>query len=376
MSSAQRARERRGTAVKIDTRIQPRGNNSANLPFFNASRPWVGTRNKECDANVVLMSFCEYQPEQHMIRLPRSRRAFTLIELLVVIAVITVLMAMLLPAIQKVRAAADRMICASNLKQMGIALHHFHGDYRRFPPGYSANASYLDGQSDTSPGWGWGSYLLPYLEEDAVYRTLAFNLPVEHPANAAAVKSRIKMFLCPSDEVPPTSFLITTPANNPLVSVGPSSYAATCGPDDSETTAETGLGVFYRNSKTRFADVPDGVSYTIFLGDRAWNQTHGTWVGAPANGVVRAGDRNKWPFATAGAPVFVLVHNNWLNIETDADGGLDDFSSNHVNGANFLFGDGSVHFIQSVTIDGQRRYDFWALGTRNGGEVLVELDYD
>jgi prepilin-type processing-associated H-X9-DG protein len=90
---------------------------------------------------------------------------------------------------------------------------------------------------------------------------------------------------------------------------------------------------------------------------------------------VRAGDRNIWPNATAGAPVFVLVHNNWLNITTDADGGLDDFSSNHVNGANMLFGDGSVHFIQSITIDGQRRHDFWALGTRSGGETVVELDY-
>lgn len=303
------------------------------------------------------------------------RHAFTLIELLVVIAIIALLMAMALPAIQKARAAMDRLVCANNLKQIGTALHHFHGDYKYFPPGYTANLPYVDGQMDTAPGWGWGAYLLPYLEEDNLYNTINFTLPIEHPRNAWAVKRKLKLFICPSDDIPVSSFTITTAANANLVEVGPSSYAATCGPDESEATAETGLGVFYRNSKTRFADVTDGVSNTIFLGDRAWNQTKGTWVGAPANGVVRAGDRNAWPNATAGAPVFVLVHNNWLNITTDADGGLDDFSSNHVNGANMLFGDGSVHFIQSITIDGQRRYDFWALGTRGGGEAIVDPDY-
>src|SRR5260221_9201676 len=93
-----------------------------------------------------------------------ERHAFTLIELLVVIAIVTLLLAMLLPAIQKVRAAADRMLCSSNLKQMGTGLHQFHGDYGRFPPGYLAVTSYLDGQSDTAPGWGWAAYLLPYIE--------------------------------------------------------------------------------------------------------------------------------------------------------------------------------------------------------------------
>ena len=73
--------------------------------------------------------------------------------------------------------------------------------------------------------------------------------------------------------------------------------------------------------------------------------------------------------------MFVLVHNNWINITTDADGGLDDFSSNHTGGVNLLFADGSVHFLRSITVDGVERRAFWALGTRAGGEVIQGLDY-
>jgi prepilin-type processing-associated H-X9-DG protein len=72
--------------------------------------------------------------------------------------------------------------------------------------------------------------------------------------------------------------------------------------------------------------------------------------------------------------VFVLVHNNWINIETDADGGLDDFSSNHIGGVNLVFADGSVRFLRSITADGVERRAFWAMGTRAGGEVIQGLE--
>ena len=85
--------------------------------------------------------------------------------------------------------------------------------------------------------------------------------------------------------------------------------------------------------------------------------------------------QNKWPMATGSAQALILVHNNWINVTTDADGGLDDFSSNHPGGANLLFADGSVHFMRSITTDGEQRRSFWALGTRAGGEVIVGLDY-
>jgi prepilin-type processing-associated H-X9-DG protein len=146
------------------------------------------------------------------------------------------------------------------------------------------------------------------------------------------------------------------------------------GDDHSEVDDATGNGIFYRNSKTRIADITDGTSQTVLLGDRAWSQTQGIWAGAPNTGITRPGPQNPWSSATASAAALVLVHNNWINIRTDADGGLDDFSSNHPGGVNLLFADGSVHFLRSITSDGQERRSFWAMGTRAGGEVIQRLD--
>src|SRR5580693_5332121 len=97
------------------------------------------------------------------------RHGFTLIELLVVIAIIAILVALLVPAVQKVREAAARLSCTNNLKQVGLAMHNYHDANRKFPPGYVATGPYVNGATDTSPGWGWATFILPYLEQNALY---------------------------------------------------------------------------------------------------------------------------------------------------------------------------------------------------------------
>src|SRR5216683_2638902 len=104
-----------------------------------------------------------------------ARKAFTLIELLVVVAIIAILLGLLLPAVQKVRESANRLKCQNNLKQIGLACHQHHDTYKSFPPGYQASASY----PDTTPGWGWAAFLLPYIEQENLYRQIDFHKPVE-----------------------------------------------------------------------------------------------------------------------------------------------------------------------------------------------------
>jgi prepilin-type N-terminal cleavage/methylation domain-containing protein/prepilin-type processing-associated H-X9-DG protein len=298
----------------------------------------------------------------------RPRQAFTLIELLVVIAIIGALVGLLLPAVQKVREAANRIRCANNLKQIGIACHQYHDTFSTLPPGYLATAAY----PDTTPGWGWAAFLLPYVEQQNLYRQLDFTRPVQ---DSPAIQTLVPVYLCPSDLIAQTSFPLTDVTLNPIAVVAPCSYAATVGQDASEVDAPTGDGVFYRNSHVRFTDILDGTSQTVLAGDRAWCQTQGTWAGCPSGAVTRAGERNVWLYATGPAQALVLVHNNWLNITTDADGGLDDFSSNHPGGGNMLFADGSVHFVHSILVDGPEHRAFWALGTREAGDVVQGLEY-
>src|SRR2546422_7413383 len=102
----------------------------------------------------------------------RVRPGFTLIELLVVVAIIAVLVGLLLPAVQRVREAANRLKCANNLKQIGLACHAYHDGQGSFPPGYAAfpNRDLMV----TTPGWGWAAYLLPYIEQTNLYQNIQF----------------------------------------------------------------------------------------------------------------------------------------------------------------------------------------------------------
>jgi prepilin-type N-terminal cleavage/methylation domain-containing protein/prepilin-type processing-associated H-X9-DG protein len=308
-----------------------------------------------------------------------ARAAFTLVELLVVMAIIGILISLLLPAVQQLRAAAARAQCMNNLKQVGLALHNYHDAYKHLPPGYGATMPYVDGATDTAPGWGWAAFILPQLEQSNLYRQLNFTQPVQ---NSPSIQTLVPIYLCPSDIVPQGPFPLTDGLGNTICMAAPTSYSACCGNDASDTTAPTGNGVFYRNSQTRLTDITDGTSETILIGERAWSKANGIWAGAVPGGVIRRGQYNPCqpvvPGAWYPAATLVLSHAHMNNALFDSDGsaGMDDFGSMHFGGSNFLFADGSVHFLRSVPSDnpdGSYTADglaFQTLGTRANGEVV------
>jgi prepilin-type N-terminal cleavage/methylation domain-containing protein len=294
----------------------------------------------------------------------KLRKGFTLIELLVVIAIIAILIGLLLPAVQKVREAANRMSCQNNLKQIGLALHNYHDRMNGFPPGYYDVAPWP--QDDQGPGWGWASFLLSDLEQDNLQRTINYNLNVgsSAPAIVAARRTFLKVFQCPSDPNTTQFFTVTDGgANSWLLAHG--SYVA-CngndGVDDNSTPPHT--GAFVRGTRGfRTADMTDGLSSTFFVGERCTTMSWSTWAGAITGAQVPS---VRSPGDYSGASALVLGHcgphlpND--NIVTDADA----MSSGHMAGVQFLFGDGSVHMISNAI--GQSVYD--ALATRGGGEVV------
>lgn len=289
----------------------------------------------------------------------RSKRGgFTLIELLVVIAIIAVLIGLLLPAVQKTREAAARMQCMNNLKQIGVALHNYHGREGSFPPGYTSAVA--ADNSDLGPGWGWAAYLLPDLEQTTVSGMINFSAAVGAASHAVPRVQRLKVFRCPTDDAPST--FITTNAN---VEVAFSNYVGMFGVPEVAADPGAGDGIFYRNSAVAVTHIKDGSSNTIAVGERGSHLALNTWTGAVTGALVPP--RVPSALGPEGAPVLCLGHTGNAaagHTPNNPNNHVDDFGSYHVQGANFLFADGSVRIIGN----GINPMVWEALGTRSGNE--------
>jgi prepilin-type N-terminal cleavage/methylation domain-containing protein/prepilin-type processing-associated H-X9-DG protein len=306
----------------------------------------------------------------------RRRAGFTLIELLVVIAIIAILIGLLVPAVQKVREAAARSKCKNNLKQLGLAFHNYHAAHGTFPPGFVSAAAFTDGPS-LGPGWGWGAHLLPFLEQDNLYRQINFARDIADPANAQARITPLSVFLCPSDIPPRSTVTVNDGSGNPICDVAFGNYVGMAGvyevsgyPD----TSNGAPGVLLRNSSVRVTDISDGSSNTLFVGERAWmwkgkvRSPQTTWVGAVTNAVIPQLLNPALGYEVEG--VLVLTNSGVVAEARVPNNPLDhveDASSNHDQGVNFLFGDGSVRSIQ----DSVSPVVWVGITTRAGNEAVT-----
>ena len=344
---------------------------------------------------------------------PRHRRGFTLIELLVVIAIIAILIGLLLPAVQKVREAASRIKCANNLKQIGLALHAYEGVHKVYPSAYVTQNTALDGSAFGVPygddnrngptGFAWGVFLLPFLEQDNLYRQFKLNEACWSPGNAAAARTKVAVFLCPSATGGDDGFDVQklgrdhrhgTPFT-PNITFAHSHYVTNAGVHQpwGRTTAysydftipepipENGGrlaridGPFYRNSKTSVASVIDGLSNTVFIGEHSSILSNKTWVGVVPGAVTPPRlDLRPWPSENNTGGCLVGVHSGpdthdhpevIIHAPNDPFGHTDEMWGEHGYGCNVLFGDGSVRFVTTFI-----RPNTWvALSTKDGGEV-------
>jgi len=296
-------------------------------------------------------------------RLPR--KGFTLIELLVVIAIIAVLVGLLVPAVQKVREAANKMACTNNLKQVGLALHHYHGTHGYFPPGYVDNQADPVDPLDMGPGWGWAALILPYMEQETTYKQINLSQAILSPTNQPVANSVFKSYLCPSD----TNLQPFTP-KDASAPIGPSNYVGLYGGPEIQEDPGQGDGVFFRNSRIGISAILDGSSNTLCIGERSSNLLKCTWTG------LVLGAKSVSPLEPdeeeAAHPLF-LGHTGIYNpaageIPHTPNGPNphpDDFWSRHSGGVNFLLCDGSVRMINNSI-----KPAFWvALGTRAGGDI-------
>src|SRR5262245_17521959 len=320
----------------------------------------------------------------------RGRRAFTLIELLVVIAIIAVLIGLLLPAVQKVRDAAARMQCANNLKQLGLALHHYHDAEGQLPTGG-------DGRSGVRYAIGWPGLLMPYFEEDNRRRAIDALTPnalyVIQPWRATApphngtsplFTSPVKAFVCPGSELgplSPDSYVAAAYPELTAVNQGALHYRANGGSPNvgfvqgiwSRHAWYSTSGVIYPESKVKLTDITDGTSNTLLLGEtssargrpllsRGWGGIQPwTWGYYDYRQAAPANPNNGWLMIDHKVVTYPIGYaGSFYTNETP-------FTSNHGGGgANVVMCDGSVRFLPQST----NLLTLQMMATRAGGEVI------
>jgi prepilin-type N-terminal cleavage/methylation domain-containing protein/prepilin-type processing-associated H-X9-DG protein len=324
--------------------------------------------------------------------IPNSqRRGFTLLELLVVIAIISILAALLLPAVQAAREAGRRMACANNVKNLALAAHNYHDDHRRFPPGAVGPLTPSFPQYAGLKHQGLGTYLLPYLEQRPLASQYRWDASWFDPPNQPVVTQQLHVWQCPSAQADRVMYgsvpTITPPPPQPLF-VG----TAACGDYAGMGVVDAGLaqrglidppsgplderghyeGIFPINAARRIADILDGTSNTILIAECAGRPQ--LWQGQKQVG-------NASLLGLSGAP---WASRNLLWCRGAAANGTTFFGpcainctndrevySFHPQGANAAFADGSIHFLSAST---DIRV-FAALVTRAGGEVISPGDF-
>jgi prepilin-type N-terminal cleavage/methylation domain-containing protein/prepilin-type processing-associated H-X9-DG protein len=321
--------------------------------------------------------------------MPRSRspgRGFTLIELLVVTAIIAVLIALLLPAVQQAREAARRSQCKNNLKQFGLALHNYHETYNVFPPGCALSSEKPDAgwsvnltTANSAAGYGWSFYILPYLEQTPLYNALnsqhqELDWLLQIVAARPLVQTKIPVYRCPTDTAPDVNDVRNfSNAKFGNTFAGTSSYAGVHGTRWTHAVdwlpgQQDPFGMLWVASHVRIADVTDGTSNTLFVGERNWTNHSAVWVGT----------RNYTGNGDDGLRQ-ILGITNW-KINLNGGNSPRAFHSNHTGGAHFLFVDGRVQFLsENINLDNTLSNAADArsmvgiynrLGMRNDGNII------
>ncbi len=292
----------------------------------------------------------------------RPRRpGFTLIELLVVIAIISVLIALLLPAVQSAREAARRAQCCNNLMQLGIALQNYESSHETLPPGVVGDKGPVLDQPK-GYGHGWLTQLLPHMELKNIYNHFNLNVGLYEVENSTTRTSLVKGFLCPSD----------SGANRGATNFPLTNYVGCHNGAEAPIDANNN-GVLFLNSAVGYEDIHDGSSQTIFAGEKLNDGLGQGWASGTRASLRNTGsaiNRQSTPNTVLTGQIVVPAAKG--DVSTPADdpatrgqfvGG---FSSRHPGGANFLFGDGSVRFLKNTISPSI----LILLGSRSDGEYI------